>query len=626
MALMQISEPGSHVSNTNKKKRAIGIDLGTTNSLVGFRTENETIIIKDEFGNALVPSIVHFPLEGKCLVGKSAEIFRESDPKNTVASVKRLLGRGAEDVVEQQLSYPYELDLSDERFLKIRTRRGSFSPVEISSEILKHLQNKAQSFLEERVDGVVITVPAYFDEAQRQATKDSATLAGMNVLRLLNEPTAAAIAYGLDNNEEETIAVYDLGGGTFDISILRIVKGVFEVLATGGDASLGGDDFDFAIADWISESLSLKIEKNTNLQANLLSTARIAKEKLSNPSNHDDVNIEFMSNTLTLTRDKFSKLTELLVRRTIKACRRTVRDAGIGFEEIDNVLLVGGSSRNFNVRKEVKKLFGIEPKYDLDPDKVVALGAALQADVLIGNKGANDSLLLDVIPLSLGLETMGGLVEKIIPRNATIPISKSQEFTTFKDGQTAMKLHILQGERELVSDCRSLAHFELRDIPPMVAGSAKISVSFRVDADGLLSVEAQELSSGEKTSISIKPSFGLTEEEITKMLRDSFEKAEIDHEQRLLTESQVEADRLIHDIQVALEQDGENVLDEQEIKRLQLNIKDLQNVREQSTDRNLLVNLTEKLMKSSETFAERRMNFSIKKALSGKSLDEVETE
>ena len=626
MALMQISEPGSHVSNTNQKKRAIGIDLGTTNSLVGFRAENETIIIKDEFGNALVPSIVHFPLEGKCLVGKSAEIFRESDPKNTVASVKRLLGRGAEDVVEQPLSYPYELDLSDERFLKIRTRRGSFSPVEISSEILKHLQNKAQSFLQERIDGVVITVPAYFDEAQRQATKDSATLAGMNVLRLLNEPTAAAIAYGLDNNEEETIAVYDLGGGTFDISILRIVKGVFEVLATGGDASLGGDDFDFAIADWISESLSLKIEKNTNLQANLLSTARIAKEKLSNPSNHDDVNIEFMSNTLTLTRDKFSKITELLVRRTIKACRRTVKDAGIGFEEIDSVLLVGGSSRNFNVRKEVKKLFGIEPKYDLDPDKVVALGAALQADVLIGNKGANDSLLLDVIPLSLGLETMGGLVEKIIPRNATIPISKSQEFTTFKDGQTAMKLHILQGERELVSDCRSLAHFELRDIPPMVAGSAKISVSFRVDADGLLSVEAQELSSGEKTSISIKPSFGLTEEEITKMLRDSFEKAEIDHEQRLLTESQVEADRLIHDIQVALEQDGENVLDEQEIKMLQLNIKNLQNLREQSADRNLLVNLTEKLMKSSETFAERRMNFSIKKALSGKSLDEVETE
>ena len=626
MALMQISEPGSHVSNTNQKKRAIGIDLGTTNSLVGFRAENETIIIKDEFGNALVPSIVHFPLEGKCLVGKSAEIFRESDPKNTVASVKRLLGRGADDVVEQPLSYPYELDLSEERFLKIRTRRGSFSPVEISSEILKHLQNKAQSFLEEQVDGVVITVPAYFDEAQRQATKDSATLAGMNVLRLLNEPTAAAIAYGLDNNEEETIAVYDLGGGTFDISILRIVKGVFEVLATGGDASLGGDDFDFAIADWISESLSLKIEKNTNLQANLLSTARIAKEKLSNPSNHDDVNIEIMSNTLTLTRDKFSKITELLVRRTIKACRRAVKDAGIGFEEIDSVLLVGGSSRNFNVRKEVKKLFGIEPKYDLDPDKVVALGAALQADVLIGNKGANDSLLLDVIPLSLGLETMGGLVEKIIPRNATIPISKSQEFTTFKDGQTAMKLHILQGERELVSDCRSLAHFELRDIPPMVAGSAKISVSFRVDADGLLSVEAQELSSGEKTSISIKPSFGLTEEEITKMLRDSFEKAEIDHEQRLLTESQVEADRLIHDIQVALERDGENVLDEQEIKRLQLNIKDLQNLREQSADRNLLVNLTEKLMKSSETFAERRMNFSIKKALSGKSLDEVETQ
>ena len=626
MALMQISEPGPHVSNTNQKKRAIGIDLGTTNSLVGFRAENETIIIKDEFGNALVPSIVHFPLEGKCLVGKSAEIFRESDPKNTVASVKRLLGRGTEDVVEQPLSYPYELDLSDERFLKIRTRRGSFSPVEISSEILKHLQNKAQSFLQERIDGVVITVPAYFDEAQRQATKDSATLAGMNVLRLLNEPTAAAIAYGLDNNEEETIAVYDLGGGTFDISILRIVKGVFEVLATGGDASLGGDDFDFAIADWISESLSLKIEKNTNLQASLLSTARIAKEKLSDPSNHDDVNIEFMSNTLTLTRDKFSKLTELLVRRTIKACRRTVKDAGIGFEEIDSVLLVGGSSRNFNVRKEVKKLFGVEPKYDLDPDKVVALGAALQADVLIGNKGANDSLLLDVIPLSLGLETMGGLVEKIIPRNATVPLSKSQEFTTFKDGQTAMKLHILQGERELVSDCRSLAHFELRDIPPMVAGSAKISVSFRVDADGLLSVEAQELSSGEKTSISIKPSFGLTEEEITKMLRDSFEKAEIDHEQRLLTESQVEADRLIHDIQVALEQDGENVLDEQEIKRLQLNIKDLQNVREHSTDRNLLVNLTEKLMKSSETFAERRMNFSIKKALSGKSLDEVETE
>ena len=623
---MQISEPGLSSESAISKKLALGIDLGTTNSLIAFKNGKKVSLIGDENGDALIPSVVHFPENGSVIVGENAKNKLNIDPLNTVSSVKRLIGRGKKDLLNKSNFFPYKFDLSDDRFLKVETRKGIFSPVEISSEILKFLNKRALEFLKRDIDGVVITVPAYFDEAQRQATKDSATLAGMKVLRLLNEPTAAAIAYGLDLQEEGTVAVYDLGGGTFDISILRLVKGVFEVLATGGDASLGGDDFDYAIVNWMIQSLKLNVDGNAKMESELLLAARAAKENLSASNQKRSVVINFYENQLVLSRDQYEDLTQDLVKKTIRACKQTLRDASLKIDEIDNVLLVGGSSRNFNVQTEVKKLFKIQPRCDLDPDKVVAIGAAYQADILIGNRNDENPLLLDVNPLSLGLETMGGLVEKIIPRNSTIPISKVQEFTTFKDGQTAMKLHIVQGERELVTDCRSLASFEVRDIPPMVAGAAKISVLFQVDADGLLSVEATELSSGEKTSVVVKPSFGLTESEITGMLRDSFDKAEDDHKHRLLAESQVEADRIIYDLQSALQLDAKNVLTTEEIENLQLQIENLQKVREDSEDRDLLIMLTEELMQSSESFAEKRMNFSIKKALSGKTLTQVEDE
>ena len=623
---MQISEPGLSSESAISKKLALGIDLGTTNSLIAFKNGKKVSLIGDENGDALIPSVVHFPENGSVIVGENAKNKLNIDPLNTVSSVKRLIGRGKKDLLNKSNFFPYKFDLSDDRFLKVETRKGIFSPVEISSEILKFLNKRALEFLKRDIDGVVITVPAYFDEAQRQATKDSATLAGMKVLRLLNEPTAAAIAYGLDLQEEGTVAVYDLGGGTFDISILRLVKGVFEVLATGGDASLGGDDFDYAIVNWMIQSLKLNVDGNAKMESELLLAARAAKENLSASNQKRSVVINFYENQLVLSREQYEDLTQDLVKKTIRACKQTLRDASLKIDEIDNVLLVGGSSRNFNVQTEVKKLFKIQPRCDLDPDKVVAIGAAYQADILIGNRNDENPLLLDVNPLSLGLETMGGLVEKIIPRNSTIPISKVQEFTTFKDGQTAMKLHIVQGERELVTDCRSLASFEVRDIPPMVAGAAKISVLFQVDADGLLSVEATELSSGEKTSVVVKPSFGLTESEITGMLRDSFDKAEDDHKHRLLAESQVEADRIIYDLQSALQLDAKNVLTTEEIENLQLQIENLQKVREDSEDRDLLIMLTEKLMQSSELFAEKRMNFSIKKALSGKTLTQVEDE
>ena len=626
MVLMQISEPGLSSESAISKKLALGIDLGTTNSLIAFKNGKKVSLIGDENGDALIPSVVHFPENGSVIVGENAKNKLNIDPLNTVSSVKRLIGRGKKDLLNKSNFFPYKFDLSDDRFLKVETRKGIFSPVEISSEILKFLNKRALEFLKRDIDGVVITVPAYFDEAQRQATKDSATLAGMKVLRLLNEPTAAAIAYGLDLQEEGTVAVYDLGGGTFDISILRLVKGVFEVLATGGDASLGGDDFDYAIVNWMIQSLKLNVDGNVKMESELLLAARAAKENLSTSNQKRSVVINFYENQLVLSRDQYEDLTQDLVKKTVRACKQTLRDASLKIDEIDNVLLVGGSSRNFNVQTEVKKLFKIQPRCDLDPDKVVAIGAAYQADILIGNRNDENPLLLDVNPLSLGLETMGGLVEKIIPRNSTIPISKVQEFTTFKDGQTAMKLHIVQGERELVTDCRSLASFEVRDIPPMVAGAAKISVLFQVDADGLLSVEATELSSGEKTSVVVKPSFGLTESEITGMLRDSFDKAEDDHKHRLLAESQVEADRIIYDLQSALQLDAKNVLTTEEIENLQLQIENLQKVREDSEDRDLLIMLTEKLMQSSESFAEKRMNFSIKKALSGKTLTQVEDE
>ena len=626
MVLMQISEPGLSSTSGINKKLALGIDLGTTNSLVAFKDDNDVFLIGEKSGDALVPSVVHFPENGGCIIGKNARTKLNTDPLNTVSSVKRLIGRGKEDLSNKGNFFPYKFDLSDDRFLKLQTRRGVFSPVEISSEILKFLNNRAVEFLNRDIDGVVITVPAYFDEAQRQATKDAATLAGMKVLRLLNEPTAAAIAYGLDMQEEGTVAVYDLGGGTFDISILRLVKGVFEVHATGGDASLGGDDFDYAIVNWMIQSLNLNVDSNAKMKSDLLITARAAKEDLSSLNDERSVVINFNGNQLVLSRDQYEDLTQHLVDKTIRVCKRTLRDANLTIDEIDNVLMVGGSSRNFNVQTEVRKLFKIQPRCDLDPEKVVVIGATHQADILIGNKNGENPLLLDVNPLSLGLETMGGLVEKIIPRNSTIPIAKVQEFTTFKDGQTAMKLHIVQGERELVADCRSLASFEVRDIPPMVAGAAKISVLFQVDADGLLNVEATELSSGVKTSVVIKPSFGLTESEITEMLKDSFDKAEDDHKDRLLVESQVEADRIIHDLQSALQLDAKNVLSKDEIENLQVQMKKLQKVREDSEDRELLLMLTKKLMQASESFAAKRMNFSIKNKLSGKTVSQLEDE
>ena len=620
MALLQISEPGQS-PQPHQRKHAVGIDLGTTNSLVAAVRSGSPQTLADEQGRHLLPSVVHYYNEGVSCIGYEAAEHNVSDPLNTITSVKRLMGRGLDDVKTFGGQLPYEFACDDGGMPKIVTAGGSVSPIQVSAEILRKLAGRAESALGGSLDGAVITVPAYFDDAQRQATKDSATLAGIKVLRLLNEPTAAAIAYGLDQREDSTIAVYDLGGGTFDISILRLSRGVFEVLATGGDSALGGDDVDRMIAEWLRQEIGMDESLDPIEQRILLETAKSAKEEL---TDQNSVQIEVLDWQGSLTREQLNGLIDPLIDKTLRAAKKSLRDAGVSADQIDEVILVGGSTRTPRVHEKVEQLFGRKPHSNLDPDRVVAMGAALQAEVLVGNKSGDDMLLLDVIPLSLGIETMGGLIEKIIHRNTTIPVSKAQEFTTFKDGQTAMAIHILQGERELASDCRSLARFELRDIPPMVAGGAKIRVAYQVDADGLLSVNAREMISGVESHIEVKPSYGLNENEITSMLQDSFSYAKEDMQARALREQQVEADRMIEDLGAALVKDGRALLDEAEYNCLEVAVKELQVVRDSSTEHRVLLRQIESVGKVSEEFAARRMDASIKNALAGQSLDDVE--
>ena len=623
MALLQISEPGQ-APEPHEYKRAVGIDLGTTNSLVATVRSGVAETLPDIDGQHTLPSIVHYG-EQSVEVGIPAKASSLIDPENTIVSVKRMMGRGLEDVDSLGGVLPYRFVTSPhgqgEGMSVIKTRRGNVSPVEVSAEILRSLVGRAKETLGGELDGAVITVPAYFDDAQRQATKDAATLAGLKVYRLLNEPTAAAVAYGLDQGGQGIIAVYDLGGGTFDISILRLEKGVFEVMATGGDTALGGDDFDRVLARWMLREAGVDESTINALQLReAMVEACRAKEALTTRS---DVDVSFGNWMGTLTRNQFDELIDPLIDRTVRAFKRTLRDAGLKAGDIDEVVMVGGSTRVPRVRESIEAFSGRPPLTTIDPDKVVAVGAALQANVLAGNKSAEDMLLLDVIPLSLGLETMGGLMEKVIHRNTTIPVSRAQEFTTYKDGQTAMAIHVFQGERELIRDNRSLAHFELRGIPPMPAGGAKIRVAFQVDADGLLGVAAEELSTGVKSSIQVKPSYGLSDGDISRMLKDSFEHAGDDKDLRALREQQVEADRVVEALTVALEKDGAILLSESEYTTLLADLESLKQSR-QTGDAKSIASEIERIGKSSEEFAARRMNQGIRQALSGQKIDDLE--
>ncbi|RQB73852.1 Fe-S protein assembly chaperone HscA [Pseudomonas aeruginosa] len=618
MALLQIAEPGQS-PKPHERRLAVGIDLGTTNSLVAAVRSGVAEPLPDAQGRLILPSAVRYHAE-RAEVGESARAAAAKDPFNTIISVKRLMGRGLEDVKQLGEQLPYRFRQGESHMPFIETVQGLKSPVEVSADILRELRQRAETTLGGELVGAVITVPAYFDDAQRQATKDAARLAGLNVLRLLNEPTAAAVAYGLDKGAEGLVAIYDLGGGTFDISILRLTRGVFEVLATGGDTALGGDDFDHAIAGWVIEQAGLSADLDPGSQRQLLQIACAAKERLTDETS---VRVGYGDWSGELSRATLDELIEPFVARSLKSCRRAVRDSGVDLEEIRSVVMVGGSTRVPRVRTAVGELFGCEPLTDIDPDQVVAIGAAIQADALAGNKRGEELLLLDVIPLSLGLETMGGLMEKVIPRNTTIPVARAQEFTTYKDGQTAMMIHVLQGERELVKDCRSLARFELRGIPPMVAGAAKIRVTFQVDADGLLGVSARELSSGVEASIQVKPSYGLTDGEIARMLKDSFDYAGDDKAARALREQQVEAQRLLEAVQSALDVDGERLLDEEERLAIAAQMDTLRELAGGS-DTAAIENQIKRLSQVTDAFAARRMDATVKAALSGRRLNEIE--
>ncbi|MDN3577027.1 Fe-S protein assembly chaperone HscA [Chitinimonas viridis] len=619
MALFQIAEPGQ-AAEPHQHRLAVGIDLGTTNSLVATVRSGSATVLADETGATLLPSVVHYAADGQTTVGYAAQLRQSEDPRNTIVSVKRFMGRGVKDLPDSAAT-PYRF-VDAPGMLKIKTVAGEKSPVEVSADVLRHLKQRAEASLGGELLGAVITVPAYFDDAQRQATKDAATLAGLNVLRLLNEPTAAAVAYGLDNAAEGIYIVYDLGGGTFDVSILKLTRGVFEVLSTSGDSALGGDDFDQRIYCWVVENagLSLLGDHDTRL---LLTHAREAKEAL---TDHAETRItakladgEVVD--LALSAEVFQQITAPLVQKTISPVRKALRDAKLDMSEIKGVVMVGGATRMPHVRRAVADFFGREPLTNLDPDKVVALGAAMQANALAGNKGDDEWLLLDVIPLSLGLETMGGLTEKVIPRNSTIPTARAQEFTTFKDGQTAMAIHVVQGERELVADCRSLARFELRGIPPMVAGAARIRVTFQVDADGLLAVSAREQSTGVEASIAVKPSYGLADDEIARMLQDSMQHASEDMLARTLAEARVEAESLIAATRAALASDGQ-LLDAEERAEVEAALARLQaaSAGEAATE---IRAQTDALNQATSEFAARRMDAAVKRGLAGQKLSEL---